>query len=1008
MKAKSLFFLFFGLLILFKGNAQQYNFSCYSVENGVAQSQVYAILQDSRGLLWLGTRGGGLTMYNGYEFLNYTEKDGLSDNYIYDLFEDEDHNLWVTTNDGLTKYDGKTFKTYKPEGINRNFQIQSTVSDEKGGFWMATSNGLYHFDGENFKALNVNLGNVTISSVAFLKDQLYIGTNLGLYNWSTKGQERLIYYGDSTRYMKNAISCLRLGKNDKLWIGTYGDGAYCYDQRMFYRIDLNLELYRTTVLEIFNDQQGNIWFGTLNNGIVHYETKTKKFDRLTEAEGLSNNHVRRIYQDQNDHFWIGTSGGGVCYYTGKQFTTFDESNGLSGRFIYSIFRDAGGKLWVANSTRGISFYNNGKFEPFLSETQLDYLKVKSITGVDSTLYVGTELAGVWIVEKDTVYQLEDLKYSNVKDLKIDQWKRLWVATLGNGIYIHSFIPMKGMDNGFLTTEEGLVSNRITSLFIEEGKRIWYGTEDEGLVCINSYGKKIFHFSRKNGLNSNIVRTLSLGPQNHLFVGTAGGGVNAINLKTPSVPLWSITLEKGLTSNNIYLLALDQEDQLIVGSEKGLDRLRVDENGQVLEVKHFGKNDGFSGVETCQSASFSDDDGSLWFGTVNGLVHFNPVHLKKNTRAPQLAFTDLKLAYRSIKETDYKNVLGAWNQVGDLTLSADDNQIGFEFLAVNLSAPNSVKYKWKLEGFDEQWSPESKEHSMVYSNLNPGKYSFLVKACNEDGVWTKDPIRVNFIILAPFYQQTWFIVSSILFIVLLIYLMVRWRFNVLRHKGERERSQLKMEKELVELEQKALRLQMNPHFIFNAMNSIQAQIGTGNDKEARYYLAKFSRLMRQILDHTRKITISLNEEIQTIENYLLIEKFCNDNRFEYTLDVPESLETELIEWPPMLLQPFIENAIKHGFKTYEGKDVKGKIEIVFEDLGDFVRCVIRDNGIGRNKSAELNAKSKETYHKSSAMDITQKRLELWEQGSTKARMVVSDIETNGQVMGTEVLIEIPTK
>ncbi|MCT4560544.1 MAG: hypothetical protein N4A41_04125, partial [Crocinitomicaceae bacterium] len=386
MKAKSLFFLFFGLLILFKGKAQQYNFSCYSVENGVAQSQVYAILQDSRGLLWLGTRGGGLTMYNGYEFLNYTEKDGLSDNYIYDLFEDEGHNLWITTNDGLTKYDGKTFKTYKPEGINRNFQIQSTASDEKGGFWMATSNGLYHFDGENFKALNVNLGIVTISSVAFLKDQLYIGTNLGLYNWSIKGQERLIYYGDSTRYMKNAISCLRLGKNDKLWIGTYGDGAYCYDQRMFYRIDLNLELYRTTVLDIYRDNQGNIWFGTLNNGIVHYETKTKKFDRLTEAEGLSNNHVRRIYQDQNDHFWIGTSGGGVCYYTGKQFTTFDESNGLSGRFIYSIFRDAGGKLWVANSTRGISFYNNGKFEPFLSETQLDYLKVKSITGVDSTLY----------------------------------------------------------------------------------------------------------------------------------------------------------------------------------------------------------------------------------------------------------------------------------------------------------------------------------------------------------------------------------------------------------------------------------------------------------------------------------------------------------------------------------------------------------------------------------------------------------------------------------------------
>lgn len=1007
MKASRLLFLFFLFLNLPLGWSQQYNFTCYSVENGVAQSQVYAILQDSRGVLWMGTRGGGLTAYNGYEFKNYTEKDGLSDNYIYDLFEDEEHNLWISTNNGLTKYDGREFTVYKPKNLNRNFQIQGAVLEASGRFWLATSDGIYRFEKGNFQKLSLNLGSVTISSLALMKSKLWIGTNMGLYQWDTKAEGKVVYYGDSTRYMKNAISCLRVHRN-KLWVGTYGDGAYTYNGSIFYRIDHDLELYRTTVLDVFVDKQGDIWFGTLNAGVVHYESKTQKFNRLTESEGLSNNHVRRIYQDQNDHFWIGTSGGGVCYYTGKQFTTFDESNGLSGRFIYSIYRDGKGTLWVANSTRGISFFQNGRFEPLVTETQLDYLKVKTISGKDSTLYIGTELGGVWVVTADSVYQLEDLKYSNIKDLEVDTWGRLWVATLGNGLYLYSPVEMKGLTNGFMGKEEGQVSNRITSLFIEDGKRIWYGTEDEGLVCINAYGKKLFHYTTKNGLNSNIVRTLSLGPQNHLFVGTAGGGVNALSLAKPSSRLWSFTTESGLTSNNVYLLAQDQEDHLIVGTEKGLDRLRIDENGQVLEAKYFGKKDGFSGVETCQSAAYSDADGSLWFGTVNGLVHFNPVHLTKNTRAPRLAFTDIKLAYRSIRETEYKDIFGKWNQLGDLVLSADENQIGFEFLAVNLSAPTAVQYKWKLEGFDEQWSPATKEHSMVYSNLNPGTYSFLVMACNEDGVWTPEPIRMNVTILAPFYLQPWFVVTTILLGILLVYTMVRWRFNVLRRKGERERSQLKMEKELVELEQKALRLQMNPHFIFNAMNSIQAQIGTGNDKEARYYLAKFSRLMRQILDHTRKITISLNEEIQTIENYLLIEKFCNDNRFDYDLQVPESMETELIEWPPMLLQPFIENAIKHGFKTYEGKDVKGRIEIVFDDLGEFVRCTIRDNGIGRVKSAELNAKSKETYHKSSAMDITQKRLELWEQGSTKARMEISDIIRNGQVEGTQVIIEIPTK
>jgi LytS/YehU family sensor histidine kinase len=219
--------------------------------------------------------------------------------------------------------------------------------------------------------------------------------------------------------------------------------------------------------------------------------------------------------------------------------------------------------------------------------------------------------------------------------------------------------------------------------------------------------------------------------------------------------------------------------------------------------------------------------------------------------------------------------------------------------------------------------------------------------------------------------------------------------------------LQMEKDIVELEQKALRLQMNPHFIFNALNSIQSQIGTGNDKEARYYLAKFSRLMRQILDNSRNTTITLQEEISTLENYLLIEKFCNGDRFDYSIEVPQGMETDFVRIPPMMIQPFVENAIKHGLREIEGLGRRGKITIEFKENQDGIICTVTDNGIGRKRSEELNALSKETYHRSTALLVTQERLDRMSEDTDKHSLEIVDLYEGSAPSGTQVIIRIPT-
>jgi sensor histidine kinase YesM len=330
---------------------------------------------------------------------------------------------------------------------------------------------------------------------------------------------------------------------------------------------------------------------------------------------------------------------------------------------------------------------------------------------------------------------------------------------------------------------------------------------------------------------------------------------------------------------------------------------------------------------------------------------------------------------------------------------------FEFFGVNLSNPDAVRYRWKLEGFDEQWSPPSTERSILYSNLNPGNYRFLVKACNEDQEWSKQAYVVEFSIATPFWYQWWFILLSIGSGIYAVYFIVRKRVQHIQQVASEAQNKLQLEKELVELEQKALRLQMNPHFIFNAMNSIQSQIGIGKDKEARYYLAKFSRLMRQILDHSRSTTIALQAEIATLENYLLIEQFCNGDRFDYEISVPENLEIDFIQIPPMILQPFVENAIKHGFRQLEETGRRGNIEIHFQEYKGYLECVVMDNGIGRKRAATLNQNSQDSMHISAALSITKERLELLGEVSSKNPIEIIDLEKDGKAQGTKVIVRI---
>ncbi len=1000
------------LFLAVSARGQQYHFRNFTVKDGVAQSQVYTMLQDHRGYLWLGTRGGGICRFDGTRFETFTEKNGLVSSYIRKVKEDKHHRLWIATDNGLSVYNGKVFTNLKPPTNGSPVVVYDLAFDRNNGKWLATSDGLMYFNKGVFTRLSekIRLPKTAINSVLIDRhDRIWLATGKGLFRIDKKGNQRVLKrLSDESRYMSNAINVVTEAPDGMIWIGTYGDGAYRYDGYHYSRIDWHHELYTRTVLDIYCDNDHNIWFGTLNHGIVHYNTLTKAFGTLTEKEGLSNNHVRSITQDNSGSLWFGTSGGGVCNYFGKLFTTYDVSSGLGGNYIYSVFRDSRKRLWIGTSQKGLTQFSQSRFTTYSVQNGFADVKVKAVAEDNNGwLYFGTDGQGIYAYNGVRFEPIPRLEKIYVRAMAVDKKGTLWVATAGEGL-------IKLEPNGslkpkitYITMRNHLLSNRLTCLHIDRRNRIWYGTDNNGVGVVENGRPVRLHVRTKQGLRSNSIRSLSEDKSGYLWIGTAGSGIARVSIYRGSLVPVNYDHTSGLTSSNVYLLTVDKRNNLIVGSETGLDYIRLNGQRKPVSIKHFGKGEGFTGIETCQNAVFNDPDGTIWFGTINGLSRYNPANSRSNKHEPITSITDVRLFYEPLSATPYKSAIGDWNAVHELHLPYDQNHLSFDFFAINFSNPEAVKYKWKLVGFDADWSPETHQHSIVYSNISPGNYTFMVKACNEDGVWNTKPQLISIEITAPFWQRWWFIVLEITAGVVLLFGIFRWQTSRLRRKAREMQQRLQLEKEVVELEQKALRLQMNPHFIFNALNSIQSQIGNGNEQEARYYLAKFSRLMRQILDNSRNTHITLDEEIQTLENYLLIEQYCTGNRFDYTITFDESLEKDFIKLPPMLLQPFVENAIKHGFRFGEEQAGKrGHIAIHFSDRGDLLECSVTDNGIGRKQAGLLHENSKETYHQSTALRVTQERLDLQQSDLGHSSLEIFDLtDENGVAAGTKVVVRV---
>ena len=998
-----LLFLVFGLSTGNKLKAQAYNFNYLSIRDGLPQSQAFSITFDSDNYAWIGTQGGGLCRYDGRGYDYLTNVDSLISNRVYSTKEFDDH-LWVGQKGGVTVFDldGNFVRNYRLS--DPSIVIRDIVLFE-GTYLFASNKGVLELRNNQIVQVENNPAIKTVNANRFFltsDNELWVCATTGLLSYDNVFGKLSKAKGLSSSYVECVVEF-----GGEWVIGTYEGGVNFYNRNKVYQKEGIEELNDKIILSMFVSGEHELWIGTMNNGVYLYNKKDGSLRNFNSSNGLSSNHVKTIASDHWNNIWLGTSGGGVSIFQNSPFIAYNRSSGLNGNYVFSVWNDSRNNLWLGTEGKGVMRINDTSKVLFDEEYGFYSEKVKCIFEDQSgDIWFGTEGKGVGLYsvhdQKDTVYSYyatNGLRGNWIKCFAQDPNSgRVYIGTSDGGVFYAT--KGKGAPDQVrfraLKVDGGDVPRNVPDLYWDSN-RLWY-VGDNGFGFVKK--GKLYHFKEEGKSFRNVTAH-----GNSIWLGSKDNGVYHITLEADTISNkeWiKANSGQGLQSNNIYQLVRN-EQHLWIGTEKGLDRLELDSVDQVLKAEHFGFEEGFEGVETNINAGHVDSNGELWFGTVDGLfVYKGREPSQAQRKPPVLKLIDFQIVFESIENTAFASYYDHGEMTKPLLLPYNQNHVNFRFKAIHFSYSNNIRYRWKLKGFDPNWIPASSNNMATYSNLPPGEYEFNVQASIDDN-WTQDPLTIAFAIDQPYWDKLWFktlYYGAAFLILVIIIALILFRQ---RRKSKALNEKLILEKTLIELEQKALRLQMNPHFIFNVLNSIHNLIILNDSDKARYALAKFSKLMRQVLENSREKFVSVDDEVETLQNYVQLERLTANLDIELVFEIDDELDTAEEILPPLMIQPFVENAIVHGLR---GSDRPGIIKVGFKWLSENVlECYVEDNGIGRKKASEINAQ-KATYHKSMALKVAQERLANLNKDTSFIPFEIIDLANESkEAVGTKVILRL---
>lgn len=805
---------------------QNLRFSHLSIESGLSQNSIFAILQDRQGLMWFGTKD-GLNMYDGYKFTVYRNslKDSfsLSNNNIKCLLEDKAGNLWIGTwgggvnvlNRSTGKFSHYKFIEYNAAGLNNNF-ITDLLEDKHGNIWIGTDGG-----------------------------------GLNKFEIKTKTFKHYVQqWGSSKSLSSNRINNIIEDRNGIIWCGTKGDGLNrldpSTDKITIYEHDAKKvnSLSENWVSAIYEASNGDILVAGLTC-INIFNKDDESFERYPIKNGPI--PISAIAEDRNHTFWISTLGEGLFHFN-KRLSLFTqyihnpyENETLTLDNLPSIAIDRGGVIWIGSDGAGINKTNPhaSKFGIYRNEPgNLKSIKSKSIRAIyidkNQLLYIGgyggvdvidrkNELIMPLIAKRNNSVEVINSKGFHIFLEDANDPNIVWIGLEGEGISKYDVTTKKiktfkntkeyhpygicgnsfysGIDDGkgtiWLGSAQGLTkldkasetftcftkehddpnslnNNEVGALYLDNDGILWIGTTGGGLDEFDPKTEQFIHHvtipNDTNSLSNNSIRSIFSDGNGILWIGTDGGGLNKYDVKKNIFKAY--TVDDGLPNNVIYSILSDNKNNLWVSTNLGLSVF----NPKTEKFKNFDISDGLQSNEFNQGAYYKGKNGELFFGGINGLNFFNPDIIKENRYPPTIIITSFK---KSNTEFFFDKPI---NLLNEITLSHQDRVFSFEFSALDYTSPEKNQYAYKMEGFNEDWIYNGTNHEATFTNLNPGTYTFTVKGSNNDGVWNNKGTSIKIIIPPPFWQTVWFRVLIALLATAIVIAIFRIRLQNIKKQN----------------------------------------------------------------------------------------------------------------------------------------------------------------------------------------------------------------------------------
>ena len=729
----------------------QYVHDIWQSEQGLPQSSINCILQTRDGYLWLGTEE-GLARFDGVQFTIFDKSNTpeIRNNWIRVLYEDREGSLWVgTIGGGLSRLrDGKWDGFTTTEGLSNNI-VNAILQDKTGNFWFATEGGLSRFHNGKWTAFTSKegLSNDAVRSLCLARHgALWAGTRRGL-NRLLEGNriDRSI-----SKELSNAeIRSVMEDRQGNIWIAT-GAGIRCFRDGQWSGYTTQDGLSSDSVRNLYEDREGSLWIGT-DEGLNRL--RDGKLTSFSTKQGLSSDVVWSMYEDREGSLWIGTNGGGLNRFFDGKFTAYSTKEGLSNDIVRSILQDTQGALWFGTNGGGLNRLLNGSFTAFTRKDGLSNDRVwPLLQAADGSLWIGTNGGGL--------NHFEDGKfttYTNKQGLANDEVRVLLQDSTG-GLWIGTSVGVSHLVDGDFVSDprvQSLASDDVRALLEDIHGDLWIGTIGGGLRRLTNSG--ITTYSTKNGLASDEVFSLFQDGNGKLWIGTSGGLSLYDNGK-----FTSFTTRDGLFEGKILVILEDNLRNLWFSTNQGVFRVRKQElesfaRGETKSVTSisYDTGDGMRSAECnggTQPAGFKTKDGRLWFATLEGAVVIDPERIPINQLPPPVHIEAI-----FVDGAPAPNPL----QGAPLKITPGKGKFEFHYTALSFLVPRRVKFKYKLEGFDNDWVDAGTRRIAYYTNIAPGNYRFKVKACNNDGIWNEAGATAAFYLQPHFYQTYTFLVFSLL-------------------------------------------------------------------------------------------------------------------------------------------------------------------------------------------------------------------------------------------------------